>query len=178
MSADHGPSGRRPTGSVDGVPRRTFLEGAAGATAGLWVVLNAPPSAAARRLDELAEDFARPPDAARPWVYWFWINGNLTREGITADLEAMQRVGIGGVLIMEVDPGTPAGEAPLGSVAWREMFQHACQEAARLGLQINMHNAAGWAGSGGPWITPEMSMQKVVWSEVVVDVTIGSPNCW
>ena len=55
--------------------------------------------------DELASAFTQPPDSARPWVYWFWLNGNMTREGITADLEAMQRVGIGGVLIMEVDQG-------------------------------------------------------------------------
>ena len=48
------------------------------------------------------------------------------------------------------------------------MFSHACREAKRLGLQINMNNDAGWNGSGGPWITPEMSMQKVVSSEVHV----------
>ena len=89
------------------ISRRVFLGGVAGATAGLWVVLGSPKDAGARGSRELADGFAHPPDAARPWVYWFWINGNLTREGITADLEAMQRVGIGGVLIMEVDPGTP-----------------------------------------------------------------------
>ena len=66
---------------------------------------------------ELARSFAAPPRAARPWVYWFWLNGNITREGITADLEAMQRVGIGGVLIMEVDQGTPPGPARFGSPA-------------------------------------------------------------
>jgi hypothetical protein len=54
-------------------------------------------------------DFKAPPLSARPWVYWFWLNGNITREGITADLEAMARVGIGGVLIMEVDQGAPLG---------------------------------------------------------------------
>ena len=62
---------------------------------------------------DLAKEFASPPGAARPWVYWFWLNGNITREGITADLEAMQRVGIGGVLIMEVDQGTPPGPVAL-----------------------------------------------------------------
>lgn len=149
--------------------RRLFLGGVAGATAGLWVVLGSPQDVRARGSRELADGFAHPPDAARPWVYWFWINGNLTREGITADLEAMQRVGIGGVLIMEVDPGTPEGTAPFGSARWRDMFHFACQEAARLGLQVNLHNTAGWAGSGGPWITPELSMQKVVWSEVAIE---------
>lgn len=56
---------------------------------------------------ELAENFAAPPHSAKPWVYWFWSDGNLTREGITADLEAMNTAGIGGVLIMEVDQGAP-----------------------------------------------------------------------
>src|ERR1017187_10703167 len=54
--------------------------------------------------DSLEKEFAAPPDTARPWVYWFWINGNINHSGITADLEAMQRVGIGGVEIFNVDP--------------------------------------------------------------------------
>ena len=117
--------------------------------------------------DFLAQGFAAPPASARPWVYWFPLDGNITREGITADLEAMRRVGIGGVLYMET-AGHPAGAGAFGSPAWRELFQHACTEAARLGLEINMNNDAGWCGSGGPWITPELSMQKVVWSETAV----------
>ncbi len=55
-----------------------------------------------RSADDLAKAFASPPPSARPWVFWFWINGNISKVGITADLEAMQRVGIGGVLWMEV----------------------------------------------------------------------------
>jgi hypothetical protein len=62
--------------------------------------------------NDLARNFREPPDSARPWVCWFWLNGNITREGITADLEAMKRVGIGGVLIMEVDQGAPARPRP------------------------------------------------------------------
>ena len=120
---------------------------------------------AARGADDLAKSFVKPPDSARPWVYWFWLNSNITREGITADLEAMKRVGIGGVLIMEVDQGAPVGPAAFMSPAWRELFKHAVAEAKRLGLEVNMNDDAGWNGSGGPWITPEQSMQKVVWTE-------------
>ena len=115
--------------------------------------------------DNLARDFARPPQSARPWVYWFWLNSNITKNGITADLEAMKRVGIGGVLIMEVDQGAPVGPVPFMSDRWREMFGHAVSEARRLGLEINMNNDAGWNGSGGPWIKPEQAMQEVVWTE-------------
>ncbi|MGZ7066269.1 MAG: glycosyl hydrolase, partial [Candidatus Aminicenantales bacterium] len=118
--------------------------------------------------DNLAGNFVRPPDSARPWVYWFWLNGNITREGITADLEAMRRAGIGGVLIMEVDQGAPRGPVDFVGPRWRELFKHAVAEAGRLGLEINMNDDAGWNGSGGPWITPELSMQKVVWTETTV----------
>src|ERR1035438_7123813 len=115
--------------------------------------------------DELERGFNRPPDSARPWVYWFWLNGNITSNGITADLEAMKRVGIGGVLIMEVDQGAPVGPVDFMGQRWRELFKHVVGEARRLGLEVNMNNDAGWNGSGGPWIKPEQSMQKVVWSE-------------
>ena len=81
----------------------------------------------------------------------------------------MKRVGIGGVLIMEVDQGAPVGPVDFMSSSWRELFQHVVAEARRLGLEVNMNNDAGWNGSGGPWIKPEQSMQKVVWSET--DVT-------
>jgi hypothetical protein len=114
---------------------------------------------------ELADGFVHPPGSARPWVYWFWLNGNITSNGITADLEAMQRVGIGGVLIMEVNQGTPKGDADFGGHQWRELFKHVCNEAHRLGLEVNMNNDAGWCGSGGPWIPPALAMQKLVWTE-------------
>ncbi len=114
------------------------------------------------------EQFADPPAAARPWVYWFALNGNITPAGITADLEAMARVGIGGVLYMEVDQGTPKGPVAFGSDAWHGLMAHAFREADRLGLEFNMNNDAGWCGSGGPWITPELSMQRVVWSETAI----------
>jgi hypothetical protein len=116
----------------------------------------------------MASAFSSPPASARPWVYWFWLNGNTTREGITADLEAMKRVGIGGALIMEVDQGAPQGPIGFMSPSWMDLFHHASAEAKRLGLEINMNNDAGWNGSGGPWIKPEQSMQKVVWTDTDV----------
>ncbi|MCL5279886.1 MAG: glycosyl hydrolase family 43, partial [Planctomycetes bacterium] len=124
---------------------------------------------AAGALSELEKGFTSPPESARPWVYWFWLNGNITREGITADLEAMKRVGIGGVLIMEVDQGAPLGPVAFMSPQWRQLFQHVVAEAQRLGLEVNMNDDAGWNGSGGPWIKPEQSMQKVVWSETSLE---------
>ena len=121
------------------------------------------------RASALDKGFLTPPDSARPWVYWFWLNGNVTKAGITADLEAMQRVGIGGVLIMEVDQGAPLGPVAFMGPQWRELFRHVVAESQRLGLEVNMNDDAGWNGSGGPWIKPEQSMQKVVWSETALE---------
>jgi len=137
---------------------------------------------AADRFTQLESGFASPPPAARPWVYWFWLNGNVTSNGITADLEAMKRVGVGGVLIMEVDQGAPKGPAAFGQPPWRQLFKHVCAEAGRLGLEVNMNNDAGWCGSGGPWISPELAMQKVVWTETNLagpahfDATLPQPK--
>ncbi|MBN2218017.1 MAG: hypothetical protein JW719_11640, partial [Pirellulales bacterium] len=117
----------------------------------------------------LESDFQSPPDAARPWVYWFWMNGNLTRQGITADLEAMKRAGIGGTLIMSVSTGIPPGKVEFLSPEWREWFAFAASEADRLGLQIIMNNDDGWTGSGGPWNTVENSMQVLTASETRVE---------
>jgi len=123
---------------------------------------------AAMAEDRLATGFVTPPDSARIWVYWFWLNGNITREGITADLEAMKRAGVGGVLIMEVDQGTPAGPVAFMSAEWRRLFKYMVTEADRLGLQVNMNNDAGWNGSGGPWVPLDKAMQVVVTSETRV----------
>ncbi len=126
-------------------------------------------------VDPLENSFQHPPASARPWVYWFPLSGNLTKPGITADMEALARVGIGGVLYMEVDQGAPKGAADFAGPLWMDLFSHAAREAQRLGLEINFNNDAGWNGSGGPWITPELSMQKVVWSEVSVSATNRKP---
>ena len=118
--------------------------------------------------DDLAKNFAAPPLAARPWVYYFIMDGNFTREGITADFEAMKRAGIGGMIIMEVNVGVPQGPVKFMSAEWRQLFKHAVREAERLGLQITLNAGPGWTGSGGPWVKPEQSMQHVVASAVEV----------
>ncbi|HXA45864.1 MAG TPA: glycosyl hydrolase, partial [Candidatus Angelobacter sp.] len=121
--------------------------------------------------DDLSSQFAKPPATARPWVYWFWNNGNVTKAGITADLEAMKRAGIGGVIIMDVVErfAPPPGTADFMNAEWQELFQFAVSEAHRLGLEINMTNSPGWCGSSGPWITPELSMLMLVSTNVTVD---------
>ena len=129
---------------------------------------------AAPAADELLHGFLQPPDTARPWVYWVWMDGNLSREGITADLEAMKRAGIGGVIIMEVNVGIPQGPVKFMSPAWRQDFTYVVHEAERLGIEITLMAGPGWTGSGGPWVTPEQSMQHLVHSAICVK---GPAHC-
>ena len=124
---------------------------------------------AAPAVDALSAGFASPPDSARPYTWWHWMNGNVTRAGITADLEAMKRNGIGGAQMFTVDNGSfPPGDAPYLGAKWLDLTKFAMQEAHRLNLKLTMHNSAGWSSSGGPWVTPDLAMQKVVSSETQV----------
>lgn len=126
-----------------------------------------------REYKDLAGNFLNPPEDARIWVYWFWLNSNITKEGITADLEAMKRAGVGGVLIMEVDQGAPVGPVDFMGTQWQELFRFMLSESNRLGIKVNMNDDAGWNGSGGPWVPVDKSMQTVVFTELMVPA--GSP---
>jgi hypothetical protein len=118
--------------------------------------------------DALDRNFSRPPDSARPWVYWYFMDGMMTREGLTADLEAMKRAGIGGAIFLEVNIGLPRGPVEFMSTQWQELFRHACKEADRLGIEIALGAGPGWCGTGGPWVAPDQSMQHLVASETNV----------
>lgn len=131
-------------------------------------LLLVPSVANAAPPDTLARRFVVPPDSARPWVYWYFMDGNITREGIHADLEAMKKAGIGGAIYLEVGIGIPRGPVAFMSPQWQDLFAYAVTEAKRLGLQIALGTGPGWAGSGGPWVTPELSMQHLVASETTV----------
>ena len=121
-----------------------------------------------RTRDALIDGFEQPPAAARPQTLWFWMNGNVSHDGITRDLEAMKRIGLSGALMFDGGTYQPAGPVNYMEPAWREAFAHAVREADRLGLTVSMHNGPGWSSSGGPWITPELSMKELVWSETTV----------
>jgi hypothetical protein len=148
------------------------------ATVALAAAVTTCPSGKA---SDLENGFRNPPDAVKPWVFWFWTNGNISREGITQDLESMKRVGIGGVLWMEVSGPwwAPQGPIEAGSEPWHEAMQWAISEADRLGMAFALSVDFGY-GSGGPHITPDLSMQKLVWSETVVQggkpVTLSLPK--
>lgn len=116
----------------------------------------------------LKKGFTSPPDDFWPGVYWYFMDGNLSQEKMTADLEAMKRAGIRWALFLEVNVGVPRGKVDFLSEEWQELFTHAVREAERLGIRLILGSGPGWAGSGGPWVRPEQSMQHLVASEVTV----------
>jgi hypothetical protein len=135
-----------------------------------WFVLALGLSMAgvARAETEMERAFQSPPAAARPWTYWWWLNSNVTREGITRDLEEMHRQGIQGVLIFNAGGGdSPQGPKFL-SAEWNGLFKFALAEASRLGMEVSISLCDGW-DAGGPWIPAEAANKTLVWSETQVD---------
>jgi alpha-L-rhamnosidase len=116
----------------------------------------------------LESAFTNPPAVAHPKTWWHWVSGNVSKEGITADLEAMKRIGLSGAQIFTVDQSAVKGHVVFMSREWRDLVKHALSEAARLKLDISMEGCDGWSESGGHWVEPSQSMQKVVWSETRV----------
>ncbi|MBQ8422948.1 MAG: hypothetical protein IJY36_01635 [Coprobacter sp.] len=114
------------------------------------------------------DDFMCPPRSARPSTYWELMNGNITCEGITRDLEYMKQANYGAAMLFTAAVGIPRGNVDYNSPAWQQAVVHAVKEADRLGLRLSMHNAPGYSGTGGAWITPEKSMKQLVWSETFV----------
>ncbi|MEO6526075.1 MAG: glycosyl hydrolase [Gemmatimonadaceae bacterium] len=133
-----------------------------GGIAGSFMLFVEPPellSAAPGVADAWDESFVNPPSTARPHTWWHWMNGNVTADGITRDLEAMARVGVGGVQMFDVGTGIPKGPVETLSPEWLRLVRHAISECDRLGLSFTMHNCPGWSSSGGPWVTPDRAMQ-------------------
>lgn len=127
----------------------------------------APPAAS----PTLEQQFQDPPESARPRVWWHWMNGNITREGIARDLAWMKRVGIGGLQNFDANLNTPqivARRLAYMTPEWKEAFRFAVQEADRLGLELAIAASPGWSETGGPWVPPADGLKKVVWSEVTV----------
>ncbi|HWQ93095.1 MAG TPA: glycosyl hydrolase, partial [Clostridia bacterium] len=116
--------------------------------------------------DDLERGFANPPVSTKPWCYWYWISDNISREGITKDLEAMKRAGIGEAFIGNIYlEEVKAGAEKALSESWWGMVAHAVQEGGRIGVNVGLFNCPGWSQSGGPWIKPEQAMRYVASSE-------------
>jgi hypothetical protein len=124
----------------------------------------------------LAQGFVTPPDSAKPRTWWHWTNGNVTETGITKDIEWMKRVGIGGFQLVDVASGNGQVVEPkinFGTPEWYHAVLHSAELAKQLNLEMSIFSCAGWSEAGGPWVTQQMAMKRLVWSET--DVRAGRP---
>jgi hypothetical protein len=124
-----------------------------------------------RAQDALAQGFVTPPESAKPRTWWHWTNGNVTETGITKDLEWMKREGIGGFQLVDVASGNGQVFEPkinFGTPEWYHAVLHSAELAKQLGLEMSIFSCAGWSEAGGPWVTPQMAMKRLVWSETDV----------
>lgn len=125
-----------------------------------------------RLIGQTMEDsFRNPPAEAKPLMIWQWMDGLISKEGITADLEAYQKAGIGGVQNFQVG-GVQQVLArdttnAIGSAKWQQLMSFAISECRRLGLSFGTHNCPGWSSSAYPTVKPAYAMQKLVWSLIV-----------
>ena len=116
----------------------------------------------------LETGFMNPPADTKPWCYWYWTSDNISSNGITHDLEAMARVGIGEAFIGNVDVNQEPearGTVKVLSEEWWQLVEYAIREGKRIGVNIGVFNAPGWSQSGGPWVKPSQAMRYVVSSE-------------
>ena len=134
---------------------------------------------------DLRTGFQEPPQEARPRVWWHWMNGNITRDGIDKDIAWMHRVGIGGFHCFDAAFwGKSIVEHRLAymSPEWQEEFRHAVSMADSLGMEVAIASCPGWSNTGGPWVKPEQAMKRLVWSETRVKggkklhITLPEPN--
>ena len=143
----------------------------------LLLLAVAPLFAVAQDVDP-AVIFRNPPESAKPGVLWMWMGSNITKEGITKDLEALKRAGFNRTTMFHLSDITTSLSAEIANrpgpelISWTEpwwaMVRFAAEETRRLGMEFGMHNCPGYETSGGPWITPELSMQDLCWSEQLV----------
>lgn len=123
------------------------------------------------RIDDLQQHFRHPSGEARPFTLWYWMYGALSTEALTADLEAMKAVGLGGAYMVHIKSPGQGPEYPNPSPQltpeWWDKVKHVVNEADRLDLKLGLHICDGFALAGGPWISPEESMQKIVFTDTI-----------
>ena len=125
-------------------------------------------AAAQTGTDSLKSGFENPPQSARPRVWWHWMGGNVSKEGIQLDLDWMHRIGLGGFQAFEGSLLTPEVlPHPVGYMTpeWKDAFHYAVTLGDKYGLEMAIAGSPGWSESGGPWVQPRDAMKKIVWSE-------------
>ena len=138
----------------------------------LCVVCLASVALAQTAVDPLKKGFENPPSSARPRVWWHWMNGNITKEGIKLDLEWMHGVGIAGFQNFDAALATPQvvdKRLAYMTPEWKDAFKYAISLGDQFGMEMAIAGSPGWSESGGPWVPAPQGMKKYVWSETVVE---------
>ncbi len=118
----------------------------------------------------LESGFVNPPETVQTSVYWYWMCGNISKEGVIEDLEAMKKAGINRAFIGNIyfDPYEGARNVKLMSDEWWEVTHTALKKASELGIEIGIFNSPGWSQAGGPWVKPNEAMRYLTSSEMRV----------
>ena len=141
-------------------------------TGAALVLLGAAVAFGQSTADSLKSGFENPPNGARPRVWWHWMNGNITQEGIKLDLEWMDRVGLGGFQNFDATMGTPqvvGRRLAYMTPEWKDAFRYATTLADQFGMEEAIAGSPGWSESGGPWVLASQGMKKYVWSATRVE---------
>jgi hypothetical protein len=120
----------------------------------------------------LLKDFQTPPNAAKPRVWWHWMNGNITKDGIQKDLDWMERIGIGGFHNFDANLFTPVvvpKKLVFMTPEWKDAFKFTTELADKKGFEMTIAGSPGWSVTGGPWVEPKDGMKKYVWTETRVE---------
>ncbi len=117
----------------------------------------------------IQQGFVTPHDTNVVWCYYYWMNDDISMEGVTKDLEAMKAFGIGGLFVGNINRVGKTGPVPLFSDKWWEITVHTVNEAHRLGIDVGFFNCPGWSQSGGPWVGYDRAMRHKVFSELTVE---------
>jgi hypothetical protein len=128
--------------------------------------------AATKPTDPLLDGFIHPPQSARPLVWWHWMNGNISKEGIKLDLEWMHRIGIAGFQNFDAALATPQvvdHRIAYMTAEWKDAFKYATTLADQFGMEEAIAGSPGWSESGGPWVPAPEAMKKYVWSETILE---------
>lgn len=120
----------------------------------------------------LKSGFEAPPASARPRVWWHWLNGNISREGIKLDIDWMHSIGLSGFDTIDASLATPQvvkQRVIYMTPEWKSDFLYATQLAEQFGMKESIDSSPGWSETGGPWVKPSQGMKKYVWSEIIVN---------
>ncbi len=121
---------------------------------------------------DLKTGFQTPPNSAKPRVWWHWMNGNITKDGIQKDLDWFSRVGIGGFQNFDANLFTPVvvpKKLVFMTPDWKDAFKFTTELADKKGLEMAIAGSPGWSVTGGPWVEPQDAMKKYVWTETRIE---------